>query len=56
MKHMLRYVIPSDPQTGFSILLHEEWHTQVGWLFIILQMEYGILEQFFIAQVSLSGE
>jgi len=55
-RQKLEYVTPSDPHTGFSILVQDDGHMHVGCLFIILQMEYGKLEQFFPAQVSRSIE
>ena len=45
IEQMLEYVTPSDPQTGLRILIHDVGQTQVGWSFIILQFEYGLLEQ-----------
>lgn len=52
MMHALGYVLPSEPQTGLCALLQDVGQVQVGWLFIILQVWYGRLEQFLLSHVS----
>lgn len=51
MMQTLGYVVPSEPHTGFIIIEQDDGHVQVGWLLIILQVEYGKLLQFVLAHV-----